>query len=180
MKTWWLALDRKYTSFEEIKHRRVVAQGWPLLGDLRTLAPLASETANEGLFKSVIHQLATRAYPGDERAIAHAPEAMWTLMQVRSGDLLVGIEGRTVRGVCQVDRDAFASYWYDATGFYDYAQTVCRPVEWRDWDETLLGSPPEASRHGVMAIKGLQNESERVIEAWSQAVQIRKEKNGPG
>ena len=35
--TWWLAIDKKYTSYEELKHRKVVAQGWPELGDLRTL-----------------------------------------------------------------------------------------------------------------------------------------------
>jgi hypothetical protein len=27
MATWWLAIDKQYTSYEELKHRKVVALG---------------------------------------------------------------------------------------------------------------------------------------------------------
>jgi hypothetical protein len=51
MSTWWLAISKKHTSYNELKHRKVIAQGWPDLGDLRTLCPLVEAP----LFRQSIH-----------------------------------------------------------------------------------------------------------------------------
>ena len=40
MNTYWLAIDTKCTSYLELKHRKVIAQGWPDLGDLTLLSKL--------------------------------------------------------------------------------------------------------------------------------------------
>jgi hypothetical protein len=168
MNIWWLALDLKFTSYEELKHRKVIATGWPQIGDLRTLCPLAKNPANASLFTDVIRELACIAYGNTDRNIERAQKAIWPLLQVRKNDLVVGIEGTTVRGICRADKDAPDSYYYDASGFYDYAQTICAPVDWKEWNSALLGDPPTTPAQSVLGIKRLQNERERVIEAWSR------------
>lgn len=35
MNAWWLAIDLNYCSYAELNARRVIAQGWLQLGDLR-------------------------------------------------------------------------------------------------------------------------------------------------
>ncbi len=165
MNIWWVALDLKYTSYEEVKHRKVIAQGWPQIGDLRTIYSLASDPANERLFKDVIVELGRLHYKGGDNFTA--PEPMWNLSQVRLGDLLVGIEGTKVRGICQADRDAITSYRFDNSGYYNYAQTVCAPVEWREWDKVRMGEPPRAPGQSVLGIRRLRSEQEYVIKAWN-------------
>lgn len=40
MATWWLAIDKNFTSYAELKHRKIIAQGWPDIGNILTLCPL--------------------------------------------------------------------------------------------------------------------------------------------
>lgn len=168
MDIWWLALDLNHTSYEEVKHRKVIAQGWPEIGDLRTLYSIAKEPTNEQLFKSVIHELARLHYGDGARNVERAPDPMWNLSQVRQDDLIVGIEGTKVRGICQAGKDAITSYRFDDSKFYNYAQTVCAPVKWRDWDSAKMGEPPRAPGQSVLGIVRLRSEQERVIEAWNK------------
>ncbi len=38
MKVWWMTIIRAMgNSYLDLKHRKVIAQGWPYLGDLSTL-----------------------------------------------------------------------------------------------------------------------------------------------
>lgn len=166
MSTWWLAIDTNYTSYEELKNRKVLAQGWPQVGDLRTLCPLAANPAQEGLVKDVVGELATLHFGEGSEQIEKARNVMWNLLQIRRGDLVVGIEGRTVRGICQAGSDAVASYRYDPSDQYNYAHTVCSPAEWIDWNDDLLGVPPTTPSLGILGVKGLVTGSEQVAEAW--------------
>jgi hypothetical protein len=168
MNTWWLAIDKNHTSYEELKSRKVVAQGWPQVGDLRTLCPLATNPAQEVLVKNVVGELATLHFGEGSEQIGRARKVMWNLLQIRRGDLVVGIEGTRVRGICQVGSDATASYRYDPSGQYNYAQTVCADAQWIDWNNDLLGVPPATPNLGILGVQGLVNDSEKVIAAWSK------------
>ena len=161
MSTWWLAIDRNYTSYDELKYRKVVAQGWPGIGDLKTLCALVPANEKDAFLTAVA---ALSRVNGD--AENPAGRVMWDLFKIRSGDLVVGIEGVNVKGVCELTKNGWESYRYDSPEAYNYAQTIGFPVEWIDWDP-VFGPPPVAPAHGVQGVAGLQAESHRVAEAWA-------------
>lgn len=165
MNVWWLAIDTDHTSYELLKERKVIAQGWKLLGDLRTLCPLAKNN-EEVVFKDVIRKLAKIAYGECAENITRAPKALWPFFKVQRDDLLVGIEGKKVCGICQAGYAATESYRYE-TNSSEYAQTICSPVEWFDWNADIMGPPPAAPSR-LLAISHIQNEQDQVVEAWQR------------
>jgi hypothetical protein len=172
MRTYWSGIDVQHTCYDELKHRKVIAQGWRDLGDLTSLlGPLYDE---EEMFKQVIQWMGDAAYSQDwwseagetraDRELDRAPAVMWNLLHLRGGDLVVGVEGTTVRGICQVTEDARTSYRYD--DLYEYAQTVSRGVEWIDWTEERFGPPPQVSAQSELGIRNLSSQSDAVVDAW--------------
>jgi hypothetical protein len=67
MATWWLAIDKNYTSYAELKHRKVVAQGWPDIGNLLTLCLLVA-SGSRPTFESVVDELERLAYGSSSHA----------------------------------------------------------------------------------------------------------------
>ncbi len=164
MTTWWLAIDRRNTSYEELKHRKVVAQGWPGPGDLRTLCALVRGDDEETFLQTVDSLVRVAGY-------ANAPKVnriMWNLLSVGAGDLVVGVEGIIVRGICELNRNGWESYQYQSPEAYNYAQTIGFPVKWIDWDAEVFGFTPIPPRQGVPGVRRLQNESHEVLRAWRE------------
>lgn len=161
MSVWWLAIDLEYTSYDELKHRKVAAQGWPELGNLMTLCPLVGSGHKDPFMGTVaVLERIGHGHSG------HANRVMWDLLKIRAGDLVVGIEGTSVKGICQLKKNGWESYHYHYPEAYNYAQTIGFPVEWIDWNPNLFGSPPTTPAQGVQGVAGLQNESQRVTDAW--------------
>jgi len=163
MNTWWLAIDRQCTSYLELKHRKVVAQGWPDLDDLKTLCPLVANPTNSGLFQQVVGELEMIVYRSSK-----SPNIMWNLMRIQTDDLVIGIEGTVVKGICQMAKNGWESYHYDYRGVYSYAQTVGFPVEWIDWDPIIFGFVPTPPAQSVSGIAGLVNQHQAVVDAWNK------------
>jgi hypothetical protein len=167
MAVWWCAIDILETSYNECKHRKVVAQGWPLLGDLRCLIPLVPDHEKE--FKQVVQLMGDARYAflplwrDKDRDHSRAPSVFWNLFSMQRGDLVVGIEGTTVRGICQLDADADVQYKHQPQ--WEYGQTRF-PVDWLDWDATTLGPPPQTPRQSVHGIRRLNQEEGTVAAAW--------------
>lgn len=159
---WWLGIDLDYCRYEDLRRRRVIAQGWPHLGNLQALFALAADPANEALFKAKIEEIFGE--PGGD----NAPNPLWNLSQIRAGDLVVGAEGTLVRGVCQAKVDAWASYRFDEQ--FNYANAVCYPVLWHIWNAERMGKPPRVGKHGVYGCMKVQKERDRVIEAWANLI----------
>ncbi len=162
MTTWWLAIDQnqKNTSYEELQCRKVVAQGWPDLGDLLTFCALVG--AGNNTFVQKVDVLARTAY-------SNAPQVsriMWDLLSMEAGDLVVGIEGTTVKGICELEKNGWESYQHHSG--YNYAQTIGFPVEWIDWDADVFGFTPTPPRQSVQGVRRLRNESHEVIRAWRE------------
>ena len=134
MATWWLAIDRQYTSYDELKHRKIVAQGWPDLGNLLTLCALVG-AGDRNTFMQTVTALECIAYGNS----THAARVMWDLLSMRAEDLVVGIEGTTVKGICQLKENGWDSYQHHSPEAYNYAQTIGFPVEWIDWDVHVFG-----------------------------------------
>jgi len=162
MKTWWLAIDKRYTSYEELKYRKVIAQGWPKLGDLSTLIPLVQKD-REDMYRKVIDALNEAQYGQADSGVARI---MLNLLNLKKDDLIVGIEGTKVRGICQLERNAIDSYRFDSPDAFHYTQTVGFPVKWHDWNEDQIGFTPIAPAQSVDGLEGLNKESQQVIEAW--------------
>ena len=166
MAVWWLAIDRNQenTSYEELKHRKVVAQGWPALGNLATLLPLV-QAERRDLFRRAVLALYEFAHPEGQ---AEVDRIMWQLLRLQEGDLVVGIEGTAVRGICQLERNGWDSYRYDGPDAYNYAHTVGFPVRWRDWDAGGFGFTPQPPALGVPGIRALQKDYQRVMDVWER------------
>ena len=163
MSTWWLAIDKQYTSYLELKYRKVVAQGWPDLDDLRTLCPLVTNPNNFDLFQQVVGELEKIVYGS-----AKSPNIMWNLMRIQIDDLVIGIEGTVVKGICQMTKNGSESYNYDYRGAYNYAQTVGFPVKWIDWDPNIFGFVPNPPAQSVSGIARLVNQHQPVVDAWNK------------
>ncbi len=166
MDVWWLAIDKnqKHTSYEELKHRKVVAQGWPALGNLVTLLPLVRAERRD-LFRRAMQALHECVYPEDR---AEVDRIMWQLLRLQTGDLVVGIEGVEVRGICQLGHNGWDSYRYDDPDAYNYAHTVGFPVKWIDWNADEFGFTPQPPAQSVAGIREMQNDRQRVIDAWER------------
>lgn len=168
MSVWWLAVDKKNASYEELKHRKVVAQGWSAIEDLRTLCTLAKNGDGEAeeAFKKTVDELERIVYEGNKTGIP--AKVMWSLMRLKEGDLIVAIEGTVVRGICRLDKNGWESYQYDCRDEYEYAHTIGFPVRWKDWDIQKLGNPPIAPAQSVQGIAKLEKESQKVVDAWDK------------
>ena len=157
MTVWWLTINRAMgNSYLGLKHRKVIAQGWPQLGDLSILASNFDSYWRDHRhdFENVIQHLARPVYPGDAAKPPAALLNLYNLMTIAKGDFLVAVESAqgagTVMGICQADRNAWESYRPDDPNVYDYAHSVCFPVEWVDWDATIVVPPnPPAMIAGV-------------------------------
>lgn len=163
MTTWWLAIHRENTSYEELKHRKVVAQGWPHLGNLITLCALVG-AGEEDPFLQTVGALERIAY----RNSPQVSRIMWDLLSMRAGDLVVGIEGKTVKGICELEKNGWESYQHRSPEVYNYAQTIGFPVEWIDWNADVFGFTPTPPAEGVQGVRRLRNESQEVIRAWQR------------
>lgn len=172
MSVYWSAIDTQHSSYEELKHRKVIAQGWRGLGNLSSL--LGPVYDDKNTFVRMIQALGDAAYSSDwwhegenaDRREYRTPTVMWNLLHLQQGDLVVAIEGTDVCGICQVTADAQTSYRYDEA--YEYAQTVSHPVEWMDWDEERFGFVPTPPSRGLLGIRNLNNEAVAVRQAWAQ------------
>lgn len=170
MNIWWSAIDLVHASYEEMKHRKVVAQGWCNLGNLSLLRAFVPDMKNH--FIEVVQLVGDAAYldrslwANQDRANTRAPTVMWNLMNVCAGDLVVAIEGTRVRGLCEVTQDALTSYRYQPA--WEYAQTIGFPVDWVDWNVQRFGEPPTAPSQGVLGIRSLNKERVVVEQAWSK------------
>lgn len=162
MSIWWLAISKQHTSYNELKGRKVVAQGWPKLGNLVTLLPLVS-AGDKNTFINTIKALEQIAYG----ATTSGADVLWTLLNLRAGDVIVGVEGIIVKGICELKMDGWDSYRLDEPDIFEYAQTIEFGVEWVDWDTNDFGPPPTTPAP-INGVAGLRNESQRIITAWEE------------
>jgi hypothetical protein len=168
---WWLSLAAPYTSYDEVKRRKVVAQGWPLLGDLSELVPLVGH--NWRRFEAGIIAANHRISPLDWAKSARlgealedqdhrAPKALWLFFQIQAGDLVVALEGTRVRGICEVRGD----YWYDAD--HHFAQCLGRDIHWVDWDRAVLGPPPPHPPRRLLGVAQVGKDRDWICQAWAR------------
>lgn len=110
-------VDKSCASYEELKARHVVAQGWSSSGDLSFLV--------EDDVSQYISAICQECRYQDEGTLSRV---LNVLKGVQPGVVFVATEGMEIKGICEIPPKF--SYVYD--GDYEYANAVF-PVEWVDW-----------------------------------------------
>jgi hypothetical protein len=172
MNVWWMTINRAMgNSYEKLKTRKVIAQGWPHLGDLSILIQNFDSywRNHRDEFEVLIQMLALPVYPRDAQHVPRALKNLFNLMSITIGDLIVAVESDRgagmVMGICEAERNAWESYQQDNPGIYDYAHTVCFPVKWIDWEGVDIPPPkPPAMIAGVQPMG--REQALRVEDLW--------------
>lgn len=146
-----------YCSYEELKERKVVAQGWP---DLDDLSQMRDQGLPEQSFVSLLQNVYPEGKPPDEvyRIFKNL------LIEIEPGDLVLAFDGTKLMGIGKVEATR-----YNYTNGYNYAHAI-GPVEWVDIEDIRqkTGKRLEigAGMRGVIGIQNLVKGHEEVKEAW--------------
>ncbi|GHT77768.1 hypothetical protein FACS189464_0020 [Bacteroidia bacterium] len=147
--------EPKKASFEELKQRCVVAQGWSDSGDLSFLTESAENLDKFLPLFNQGEQSGTNAFNQFFRSI-------------KTGDIILGLEGNSIKGIGEIPNDFI--YFFDDertdNGEYKYHYRNCVfPVTWVDWkdfctDEKLW------KQHGRVGASGIVNCNENDINQY--------------
>ncbi len=116
-----------YSSYEELKKRHVVAQGWSNTGDVSFFCEL-----DEADIDQYIQVLIENGCVNNEPVRLH--EAFKGLTHLEPGMIVLGTVAGTIKGICEIPPD-FCYVYDDGDGcdkVYEYANCVY-PVQWVDW-----------------------------------------------
>ena len=164
MNIWWLATSKneKHCSYNELKQRNLLAQGWSELGDLSHLLPLFEDENN---FKNTINEMVKETYNGwiDTR---NPGRIILNLLKFNENDLVIVTEGTTVMGITKVGKNPQYSY-NNGSDKYEYAQTISSIKEWKDWNTTIV-TPPTTSTRGPIGINHYGKNKQELIDAWEK------------
>jgi hypothetical protein len=167
MNVWWMTIYLPSgSSYLELKHRKVIAQGWRRLGDLSCVAQSFDDywRDNRPQFEELLKLLATPPnYPIMEPSLLN----LYELLSMEEGDLIVAVESEqhsnSVKGICQIEESGWQSYCYDNPEAFSYAHTIGFPVMWIDWSAMNIAPPPTPSViPGIQAVESPQ----AIIDAW--------------
>ena len=111
-----IGVDTNYATYEELKQRHVVAQGWNEFGDLSFLQDV-SEKIDEYLPRI------TYGSQGGKNTFNQL------FRKIRSGDIVLALEGNQIKGIAEIPSRFI--YYYDAD--FDYSNSLF-PVFWIDWN----------------------------------------------
>jgi hypothetical protein len=170
MSVWWLAIDEAQgnASYEELRERRVVAQGWPDLGDLQAGGRLAQlRTAPEQYRPGLLSGWLQQAYP-DKDFNNIIGNLVNFFCGITAGDFVIGRPGQKVAGICEMPPNP--RYTYDDQ--YDYSHGL-GPVTWYNWDDVSPAwrpSPP-VQLHGSRRVG---NGHDRVEALFSEFLQRKR------
>ena len=125
MTVWLIAIDKDYCSYEELKFRKVIAQGWALIGNLSPLLPVK----DQGKFKEIITNYVSYVYDGwhDKR---DPGRIMLNLLSIKKGDFVICCEGETIRGIAKITSDV--EYDFQNPKLYEYAQCIYPVTAWKE------------------------------------------------
>ena len=166
MAVWWLATSKNegHCSYLELKYRKIVAQGWPDIGDISALLPVRMK--DESAFIAMINDLVTYVYNGwnDSR---NPGRVINNLLKISKGDFVLCTEGECLRGIARMHQNP--NYRYDnGAGYFEYAQTVYPVTEWKEWDSDIVGEQPAIKAMGPVGINHYNADEEVIIAAWDK------------
>lgn len=144
-------------SYDELKRRHVVAQGWSPTGDVSFLM----DENDIEKYAKVAQYLCERAYECDIK-FDQLKNVLAVLTKARPGDVFIATEGESIKGICELPQDFL--YVYSDEGCLEYANSIY-PVRWVDWKEFCDGTSTINRSPGPM--KRIKNEvASYVMENW--------------
>ena len=160
MNIWMIGIEINYSSYDELKLRHVVAQGWSDLGDLSNL--------NNNNIDQQISVLYQQNYPQPNRNKNVCRILRCLLLEMKPDDLVLGFEGTVLRGICQLPKHF--QYCYDNQ--YEYAH-ILHPVDWLDWNEFSVFMPPNSNQpcaggQGPPGISQMRQQVDILTSAWQK------------
>lgn len=176
---WWLAIDKnnKHCSYKELKVREVVAQGWPAFGDLSKKIVFRYPLTRSDI-QTEIQRIGDQAYKGhdfwvnSDRNLWRAPRIFWNLLNLSAEDIIVGIEGTHVRGICELPKAGIDGYTYNPA--HNYAHGFGGSVQWVDWSQSVFGIQLSAPRRSVHGLARLSSQARSVEAAWKKYMAFKK------
>ncbi len=125
MTAWLIAIDKQHCCYEELKYRKVIAQGWSRIGDLSPLLRIK----DQGKFKEIITNYISYFYEGwkDKR---NPGRILLNLLSIKKGDFVICCEGKTIRGIAKITTDL--KYDFQNPELYEYAQCIFPVTKWKD------------------------------------------------
>jgi len=158
MTIWLLAIDKNYCSYNELKYRKVLAQGWPAIGDLSPLIPIK----NEDKFKTIINNFVNYFYDGwdDER---DPGRILFNLLKIEEGDYIICCEGIAVKGIAKISEKLF--YNFDNPKLYEYSQSVF-PVT--DWSDITVSHQIKLAAMGPVGIQKYGGDADYIISLFEK------------
>lgn len=163
MNVWWLATSAKdkNSSYSELKSRRVIAQGWPEIGDLTDLIRLHTDKAS---LERKLHELIEEIYPNkNKQSDKHREKSIVNLLRIKPEDIIVICEGISIKGLAKVTEPL--TYSFDEN--YGYAQQAGPIKKWKDWDSNKVGKAPKTPGQGPKGIQHCRKDSQQFINAWN-------------
>lgn len=174
---WEIGIAKGYSSYAELKQRRVVAQGWPNTGDLSDLF---------GKQENIIRNSArVIKVAGSDRAYVFVN----LLLNIKQGDLVIACEGTSVKGICEIGSNINYGYDFngnisdvspedfdhtpyektkDLQGHFDYANCLYFVdwVNWSDFEKTTECKPPNISPQAPKGIVRCHQDPQKILDAW--------------
>lgn len=152
MTVWKLGIDIRYSSYLELSARHVVAQGWPRTGDLSFLVGPDINKTERWLKKLQPMPNTAKA----QRTLTNL------LSKIGKGDIIIGYQGNTPVGICQIPADFVYKYEHchadcetcSSPGCYEYAHCLF-PVNWVNWDDFKSKLPPDTPLPDLKAGQGI-------------------------
>jgi len=119
-----------WSSYDELKKRHVVAQGWSKAGDLSFFCML-----DETDIDPYVNALINKGYvPPNEPVKPY--KAFKGITHLEPGMIVLGDVAGTIKGICEIPPD-FCYVYDNGDGFddtYEYANCIY-PVQWIDWTD---------------------------------------------
>lgn len=120
------SIDTDYSSYEELKKRSVVAQGWRGGGDVSFFK---EERNNIWKFIDFIESKIDKKNS--------CKNAFTSLFDIKPGDIILAMEGHNIKGICEMPQNF--EYVFQE---YDYPNSLF-PVNWVDWNDLSDKEPPK-------------------------------------
>ncbi len=189
MSVWRMAIDVNggNATYEEIRERHVVAGGWSDLGDLYCLYQACrAGQLNWQQAHAVLTVLANHnGFDPNETRFRNTFRRL--LIEINTGDIVIGYEGMNPRGICQIGQ--CFTYAFDPNGLhgvhpqqfgrnhFEYAHCIYG-VNWVDWNVfnafvEATGDQPIPPYVGGMGVPGFQirnADADRIQQHWQAYV----------
>ncbi len=166
---WKVAIDNEFSSYDEFKQRKVVAQGWPdQTGDL---SDYVSES--RAIIQNALIEM------GNEKKVSEKISRIFHNMitEIGPGDVVIAYKGKQVVGICEIC-DCFM-YFFDRYGNnsgispkafdkneFHFANCLY-PVEWVDWKHVSSDYDPPPGAQGIEGIQKLgEDKFDAVLSKW--------------